>query len=74
MRFGICDLPDYPNEDPCTMGYMRLIRVQLRITAALSGSALLNTYADKIDAYMNIRGISGMIKYKIRALRRLDRI
>ncbi len=74
MRFGICDLPGYPNEDPCTMGYMRLIRAQLRITAALSGSALLNSYADKIDTYMNIRGISEMIKYKIRALRRLERL
>lgn len=74
LRFNCCDLPAYPQNDPCTIAYLRLVRQQLRILYDLTGKEILNEYALKCRRYDRLTNIMKMYKQKFKALKSLNRL
>lgn len=74
MKFNICELDFYPKNDPCTIGYLRLVGAQLSILHKITGNTTLEKYAKKIKAYDRIPNIVRMYKQKFVALRKMNRL
>lgn len=74
MKFNLCELDFYPQNDPCTIGYLRLIRGQLDILYKITGQQELKTYADKMKHYDRLPNIVKMYKQKFAALRKMNRL
>lgn len=74
FRFNRCDLPGYPQDDPCTIGYLRLVRHQLVVLYQITGNDELLVYSEKFRRYDNIRNIMKMYRHKFRALKKLNRL
>ncbi|MEG1736909.1 MAG: D-glucuronyl C5-epimerase family protein [Odoribacter sp.] len=74
LRFNRCDLPNYPQNDPCTIGYLRLVCAQLKILGQLSGRSELLEYSRKYKKYSSFFNILRMYYLKYRALRKLNRL
>ncbi len=74
MRFNICDLDFYPKNDPCTIGYLRLVQAQLRILHQITGHEVLKEYADKLKHYDRLPNILKMYRQKFIALRKMNRL
>jgi hypothetical protein len=73
-RFCRCDLPGYPQDDPCTVGYSRLVRWQLIILHGITGREELLRHARKCERYHRLPGIIKMYRLKFKALKRLHRL
>ncbi|RHR77783.1 D-glucuronyl C5-epimerase family protein [Odoribacter sp. AF15-53] len=73
-RFNRCDLPGYPQDDPCTIGYLRLVRQQFLILHGLTGREELHTFSEKFRHYDRIPNILKMYRHKFRALKKLNRL
>ena len=74
VRFNYCDLPDYPQFDPCTIGYLKLVSLQLRIMYNISGDIAFKKYANEFESYLNPVNIIRMYRQKARALKKLNRL
>lgn len=74
IRFNNCDLPGYPRFDPCTIGYLKLVVVQLRTLYGISGESVLNDYANKFESYLTPVNIGKMYVQKAKALKKLNRL
>lgn len=74
MRFNRCDLPGYPQDDPCTIGYMKLVAAQLRIFHAITGDDFFQRYAAKLEAYLRPANVLRMYRFKAKALKQLNRL
>jgi len=74
MRFNRCDLPGYPQDDPCTIGYMKLIAAQLEVIAAITGDTFFLEYAHRIQRYLRPGNIIRMYRFKAKALKKLNRL
>lgn len=74
MKFNICELDFYPENDPCTIGYLRLVTAQLQILHQISGLAILDTYAKKMKGYDRLPNIIKMYKEKFTALKKMNRL
>jgi hypothetical protein len=73
-RFCRCDLPGYPPDDPCTIGYLRLVSKQLLLLHHLSGREELLRFARSCERYNTLPGILKMYRLKFNALKRLNRL
>lgn len=73
-RFNRCDLPGYPQDDPCTIGYLRLVRQQLLILYRLTGKDELKQFSEKLHRYDRLPNILKMYRHKFRALKKLNRL
>ena len=73
-RFNRCDLPGYPQDDPCTIGYLRLIRQQLLILYRITGKEELRLFSEKFHHYDRISNILKMYRHKFTALKKLNRL
>lgn len=74
LYFGKCDIPNYPNYDPCTIGYMRLIKTQLTILYGINANKNLLKYIHKIKSYIKPWNFIRMLVYKYKALKHLNRL
>ncbi|MDA3853351.1 MAG: D-glucuronyl C5-epimerase family protein [Bacteroidales bacterium] len=74
MRFNICDLDFYPKNDPCTIGYLRLVRAQLIIFNRITKHPILQAYIKKMKRYDSFVNIVRMYKVKFKALRQMNRL
>lgn len=74
FRFNRCDLPGYPQNDPCTIGYLRLVRQQLLILFRITGKEELHTFSEKCRHYDKIGNILKMYRHKFRSLKKLNRL
>ncbi len=73
-RFNRCDLPGYPQNDPCTIGYLRLVRQQLLILYQITGKEELRFFSEKFHHYDRIPNIFKMYRHKFTALKKLNRL
>lgn len=73
-RFNRCDLPSYPQDDPCTIGYLRLVRQQLLILYRITGKEELHLFSEKFHHYDRISNILKMYRHKFTALKKLNRL
>lgn len=74
MYFNLCELDCYPKNDPCTIGYLRLVRAQLQILHQITGEKVLEDYALKMKKYDRMPNIVRMYKEKFTALRQMNRL
>ncbi|MDR2414878.1 MAG: D-glucuronyl C5-epimerase family protein [Odoribacteraceae bacterium] len=74
LRFNRCDIPGYPKNDPCTIGYLRLVRWQLIVLHHVTGREELLHFARKCEHYDTFPNILKMYYLKLRALKKLDRL
>ncbi|MGD9899302.1 MAG: D-glucuronyl C5-epimerase family protein [Calditrichaceae bacterium] len=74
LRFNLCRMDHYPETDPCTIGYLRLINAQLKILSRISGNDFLSQFQLKIENYDHIYNIARMYPVKFNALKKLNRI
>ena len=74
LRFNRCDKPGYPVNDPCTLGYLRLVVAQLKLMAQLSGRSELAAFAEKFSQYDRLPNIIRMYREKFKSLRKLNRL
>ncbi len=74
LRFNLCRMDHYPETDPCTIGYLRLINTQLKILSRLSENDFLSQFQFKIEKYDRIYNIARMYPVKFKALKKLNRI
>lgn len=74
LRFNFCDLPGYPKDDPCTIGYMQLISAQLQILAAHTGDSFFRDYSQRIKGYLKLPNMVKMYRFKTGALKKLNRL
>ena len=74
MRFNLCDLDFYPKVDPCTIGYLRLVRTQLIIFNKIAKHPVLQAYIKKMKRYDRFVNIVRMYKLKFKALRQMNRL
>ena len=74
VHYNKCDLPDYPQNDPCTLGYLRLVSCQLKILAALSNNVILEEYSHKFRSYLKPENILKSYQLKLKTLKTLNRL
>jgi len=74
MRFNLCELDFYPKNDPCTIGYLRLVQAQLKILYHITAHKVLKEYADKLKHYDRLPNIIKMYRQKFKALRQMNRL
>ncbi|MDR0766446.1 MAG: D-glucuronyl C5-epimerase family protein [Odoribacteraceae bacterium] len=74
LRFNRCDLPGYPQDDPCTIGYLRLVRRQLLVLHRVTGREELLHFARACERHDALPNILKMYRLKLRALKKLDRV
>ncbi len=74
MKFNLCELDFYPQNDPCTIGYLRLVQAQLKILYNITGNQVLKQYAEKLKHYDRLPNIIKMYKLKFTALRKMNRL
>jgi hypothetical protein len=74
LRFNLCRMPDYPKIDPCTIGYMRLIQIQLTLLHKLTDRSIFSEYSEKIARYLTLKNAIKAYQVKLNALKRLNRV
>ncbi|MDZ7369876.1 MAG: D-glucuronyl C5-epimerase family protein [candidate division KSB1 bacterium] len=74
MRYNYCREPFYPDPDPATIGYLRLVVTQLRLFHKLTGDVEFLRWAEHFKSYDRPRNILRMYAVKYRALKQLNRL
>ena len=74
FRFNLCKMEHYPEIDPCTIGYLRLIIHQFNILHQITNQAEILIYLKKLKKYDKISNIVKMYFEKYKALKKLSRL
>jgi len=74
VYYNRCEIKDYPTNDPCTIGYLKLVIAQLNILYHITKNEKLNTYVFKFESYLKPKNILRMYIEKYRALKKLNRL
>lgn len=74
LRYNHCEIIGYPQNDPCTINYLCLVKVQLQVFYEITGRKELMEFKRKLDGYDNIMNITRMYVEKYKALKKLNRI
>ena len=74
LRFNLCRMPHYPKVDPCTVGYLRLVKIQLEVLYQITGNENLKNWYLKIDKYDSALNILRMYRIKFKVLKNLNRL
>jgi hypothetical protein len=72
--YNRCEIEGYPQNDPCTIGYLRLVSAQLEIMANLTGEKIFIEYSYKFKGYLKPWNILKMYREKFIALKKLNRL
>jgi len=74
MRYNYCREDFYPDPDPATIGYLRLVITQLRMMHKLTGDRELLQWAEHYAKYDRLPNIIRMYWAKYKALKKLNRL
>ena len=74
IRYNYCRENFYPDVDPATIGYLRLVVTQLKLFYRITGIQELNDFAEKWQNYDRALNILKMYKTKYKALKKLNRL
>jgi hypothetical protein len=74
LKFNLCKMEHYPDIDPCTIGYLRLIRSQLQLLHEITSKDEFKLLQLKIQQYDHVGNILKMYPYKYKALKKLKRL
>lgn len=74
VKFNLCEIESYPKNDPCTIGYLRLIVKQLEILYLITNEKTFLNYSKKFKRYDNTKNVIRMYFEKFNALRKLNRL
>lgn len=74
VYYNRCEIPGYPQNDPCTIGYLRLVVSQLDILYTLTKHETLKKYRDQFRSYVKPVNIVRMYYQKYKALKSLNRL
>ena len=74
VYYNRCEIDGYPQNDPCTIGYLRLVSTQLEIMAYLSNETIFKNYSIKFKSYLKPWNILKMYREKFIALKKLNRL
>ncbi|MBN1299590.1 MAG: hypothetical protein JW995_00075 [Melioribacteraceae bacterium] len=74
LRFNMCRMSHYPDIDPCTIGYFRLVCLQLKLLLKITGKQEIKNFLEKIKNYDNAKNIIRMYPVKYKALKQLNRL
>jgi heparosan-N-sulfate-glucuronate 5-epimerase len=74
LRFNLCRMAHYPQVDPCTVGYLRLVTAQLNVLAQITDNTHINKWYQKIKQYDRPAHVLRIYKLKYHALKQLNRL
>ncbi|MEY2904885.1 MAG: hypothetical protein RJA52_901, partial [Bacteroidota bacterium] len=74
VYYNRCEIEGYPQNDPCTMGYLRLVVKQLEILREITNDEVFSFYGKKFEEYLNFRNAMKMYKEKFSSLKKLKRL
>lgn len=74
MRYNYCREDFYPDPDPATIGYLRLVITQLKLFSTLTGDPELLTWAEHFSQYDRLPNILKMYTVKYKALKKMNRL
>jgi len=74
LRFSLCEQPGYPIDDPCTIGYLKLIIDQFTVLSAMTGDALFKEKAIEYQRLLGLANIAKMYRAKFTSLKKLNRL
>ena len=74
LKFNMCRMEHYPEIDPCTIGYLRLVLLQLELLYRITAREELFKFKSKFGQYDTITNKLKMYPVKYKALKKLDRI
>lgn len=74
MRYNYCREDFYPDPDPATIGYLRLVITQLKMFSILTGDIELLDWAHHFAHYDRLPNILKMYRVKYNALKKMNRL
>ena len=74
IRFNYCQMSHYPETDPCSKSYLRLILAQLKLFYKLTGRKFLEEYYTRWKNYDHPVNLVRMYMIKFRTLQKLKRL
>ena len=74
VYYNRCEIDGYPQNDPCTIGYLRLVTAQLKIIHQITGDDFFWEMGMKFEGYLKPLNILKMYKEKFKALKKLNRL
>jgi heparosan-N-sulfate-glucuronate 5-epimerase len=74
VYYNRCEIDGYPQNDPCTIGYLRLVTAQLIIIHQITGDDFFREMGMKFEGYLKPLNILKMYKEKFKALKKLNRL
>ncbi len=74
IRYSLSEVPGYPKDDPCTVGYIRLIGLQLEVLIKLNQHPELIHFYEKIKNFDKLPNILKMYRLKYQSLKKLNRL
>lgn len=74
VYYNRCEVPDYPKDDPCTIGYLKLVCSQLDVLHKITNEEVLREYKVKFKSYLKLSNILKMYRFKYKALKKLNRL
>jgi hypothetical protein len=74
MRYNYCREEFYPDPDPATIGYLRLVITQLKMFSTLTGENELLHWAKHFEKYDRLPNILKMYRVKYKALKKMNRL
>lgn len=74
VKFNLCKMSHYPEIDPCTIGYLKLVSLQLDLLYGITGNEIFKHYSSKFIGYKKTANIFRMLLIKFKALKKLNRL
>lgn len=74
IKYNLCSQPGYPQFDPATITYFRMINAQLQLLYRMSGDSFFREYAERWQKYDRLPNRARMYWLKYRALKKLNRL
>ena len=74
IRYSLSEVPGYPKDDPCTVGYLRLIRAQLKVLLRIAPNTQINEFLKKTIQVDKPFNILKMYYLKYKSLKKLNRL
>ena len=72
--YNRCEIEGYPTNDPCTIGYLRLVSAQLTVIHNITGNEIFENYVKLFNSYRKPYNILRMYIEKYKALKKLNRL
>lgn len=74
LKYSLSEVPGYPPNDPCTVGYLRLIRAQLKVLQKIAPNSQINSFLEKTIKVDKPFNIAKMYFLKYKSLKKLNRL